>query len=83
MATYSSRMTNAAAELERVNEKYAPARRLHVAIYMLGFVALGVASLFREVDWFAWAAAVAGAGGWELTKFRLRRNARDFAAASN
>lgn len=76
-------MSNAAAELERVNAKYAPARLLHIVIYLLGFAALGVMSQFLEVDWFAWTAAVASAGGWEFTKFRLRRNAREFAAASN
>lgn len=52
-----------------------------IAIVVLCTVALGIASLFREVSWFFWAGIVGGAVSWEITKFRLRRNAATFANA--
>jgi len=75
-------MTAAAAEYERVREKYAPIRRRDIALYVVASVALGIASVFRQVDWFLWVGLLTGVVGWEITKLRLRRNARDFAAAS-
>jgi hypothetical protein len=75
-------VTAAADEYERVREKYAPARWRDIAIYALLSVALGIATLFRHVDWYFWAGTVSGAIVWEFTKLRLRRNARDFAEAS-
>ena len=67
------------AEYERVSEKYAPLSTLDVALYVLGLAILIVASLFRQVDWYFFAGMVGGAVAWEVTKFRLRRNARHFA----
>lgn len=40
---------------------------------------LVAARLFLNVDWAFVLGGVIGLGVWELTKFRLRRNARDFA----
>ena len=73
-------MTNdPVAECERVRKKYAPMRASDAAIYVAGLVVLAIASLFREVGWFFYAGMVSGAAAWELTKFRLRRNAQRFA----
>lgn len=54
-------------------------RALDVALYVGGLMALVIASLFREVEWSLYAGMVSGAVTWELTKWRLRRNARQFA----
>lgn len=70
------------AEYERVSEKYAPLRARDAATYMLLFAILVVASRFRQVDWYFFAGMVTGAVTWEVTKFRLRRNARRFADSS-
>ena len=69
------------AEYERVSEKYAPLRAADLALYVLGLAILVVASLFREVVWFFFVGLVSAAVTWELTKVRLRRNARHFADA--
>jgi len=67
------------AEFERVREKYAPIRRPELVLYVLAVVLLAIVSLVRQVDWFLFAAVFVSAGAWELTKFRLRSNARRFA----
>ena len=73
---------DATAEYERVRERYAPARGVDIAIYVLGLAVLGVVSIYRTVDWFFWAGMVSASIIWELTKYRLRRNARGFAGSS-
>lgn len=68
-----------AAEHERVREKYAPMSPSDVALYVLAVSLLAIVSLFRQVNWFFFAGVIVAAATWELTKFRLRRNARRFA----
>ena len=70
------------AEDERVREKYAPMRPSDVAMYVTGILLLATASLFRHVDWFFFVGVVTACAAWELTKFRLRRDARRFAGSS-
>jgi hypothetical protein len=67
------------AEHERVRAKYAPMRRSDVVLYVLAVVLLAIVSLFRQVDWFFFAGVLVAAAAWELTKYRLRSNARRFA----
>ncbi len=55
--------------------------RWEISILLIGSIAIAVASLFREVSWFFWFGMVGGAIVWEVTKLRLRRNARAFAEA--
>lgn len=50
-------------------------------VYVAGLVVLAIVSLFREIGWFFYAGILSGAAAWELTKWRLRRNARQFAQA--
>ena len=48
-------------------------------------IAIGIlcgASIFLRVDWAFALGGVVGFAAWELTKLRLRRNARDFAQRS-
>lgn len=71
--------TGPADEYERVRSKYAPMRASDMAVYVAGFVALLVAGLFREVSWPFYLGMGCGAAAWEVTKYRLRRNARHFA----
>lgn len=68
------------AELERVLTTYPPMGRVTVALIILGTLVLGVASLFREVSLSFWVGGVVAAAVWELTKLRLRRNARAYAS---
>ena len=70
------------AECRRIHEKYAPARPRDLLVMALVAVAIFVASLFWDVDWWIFAGTVTAIIGWEATKFRLRRNARDFADRS-
>jgi len=74
--------TSAAAERDRVRAKYAPMGVRELVILMLILVALIVMSRFRDVDWYFFAGIVAGAAGWEVTKFWLRRNAELFVLAT-
>ncbi len=50
-----------------------------VALCVLAVALLAIVSLFRHVDWFFFGGVIVAAAAWELTKFRLRRNARRFA----
>ena len=68
-----------AAEHQRVRAKYAPTRPFESFLYVLTVVLLAIVSLFREVDWFFFAGVLVAAAAWEVTKFRLRSNARRFA----
>ena len=71
-----------ASEHQRVREKYAPPRRRDVMVLVVAVGLLGILSLAREVDWFVFAGVLGTAAVWELTKFRLRRNASHFADSS-
>lgn len=70
-------------ELARVQTKYAPMRRSDIALYAAATVLLGIISLSRRVDWYFFLGALVAAAAWELTKYRLRRNARQFADSSH
>ena len=69
--------------IARVQAKYAPMRRSEVALYLLAMILLAVVSLFREVDWYMFVGVLVAAAAWEVTKYRLPRNARDFVSASH
>lgn len=70
------------AEYDRTKAKYPPFG-LRDAIMLLALVAIvGVVSLYRRVDWFLIGGMATGLVAWEITKARLRRNAREFARAS-
>jgi hypothetical protein len=71
--------TEASIEYERVRERYAPMRAGDMALYAAGFVALFLANFTREVGWPVYAGMVSAAATWEITKFRLRQNARHYA----
>jgi hypothetical protein len=73
--------TDPGAEYERVAEKYPPMRVSEGVIYIASLIVLALVSFFREIGWFFYAGIVSGAASWELTKWRLRRNARQFAQA--
>lgn len=66
------------AEYRRVREKYAPARLRDLLAIGLIALAILVANLVWDVDWWLFAGTVTAFVGWEATKWRLRRNARDF-----
>lgn len=68
------------AELERVLTTYPPMGRGTVAVIVLGTLVLGVAGLVRDVSLSFWVGGVVAAALWELTKLRLRRNARAYAS---
>lgn len=74
--------TDPGAEYERVIKKYPAMRAAEGVMYVAGLVVLALVSLLRELGWFFYAGIVSGAVAWELTKWRLRRNARQFAQAS-
>ncbi|WP_148046653.1 hypothetical protein [Nocardioides pocheonensis] len=65
-------------ERRRIENKYAPAgpRDLIVIAVVAGAVLL--ASVFRDVDGWVFLGMLTAFAGWEITKLRLRRNARDF-----
>lgn len=69
---------DAADEYERVRQKYPPMPTRDLALYVASLTLLVVLSLFRDVDWFFFAGMAGAIIAWELTKFRLRRNARHF-----
>ena len=73
--------TDPGAEYERAIKKYPPMRASEGVIYVAGLVVLALVSLVREIGWVFYAGIVSGAAAWELTKWRLRRNARQFAQA--
>lgn len=50
-----------------------------LALYVLAIALLAIVSLFRQVDWFFFAGILTAAASWEVTKLRLRRDARRFA----
>jgi hypothetical protein len=67
------------AEYDYIRARY-PLLGVRDAIFwVVAIVTVAVASLFRDVDWWLMAAFVASGIGWEVTKARLRRNARAFA----
>ena len=51
-----------------------------VALYVAGFVVLILAGFAGDVGWPFYAGMVGAAATWEVTKYRLRRNPRRFAA---
>ena len=71
--------SDAQAEYERIKIKYAPARLRDLAFFALVIGLLVAANLVFDVDWAFVLGGIAGLAFWEFTKFRLRRNARDFA----
>jgi hypothetical protein len=44
--------------------------------------ALGIASILGRIDWVFTVGGITAFAAWELTKWRLRRNARNFVQAS-
>ncbi|HET7689767.1 MAG TPA: hypothetical protein VFK41_05295 [Nocardioidaceae bacterium] len=75
--------SDAGAEYERIKAKYAPARPRDLALFALVIGLLVAANLFLNVDWAFVLGGIIGLAVWEFTKFRLRRNARDFAQHSS
>lgn len=65
-------------ERRRIEEKYAAARPRDLVVLVMATAAVFLASRFWDVDWRVFAGALAAFVGWEITKLRLRRNARDF-----
>lgn len=74
--------TNADLELARVREKFAPMELRAFLGWSTLVVAMLLASRFRHVGWYFFAGVVSGPILWEFTKFRLRKNAEEFARAS-
>lgn len=67
-----------ATERDRVHAKYAPFGRRDFLWWVVLFAVVFAASRFISVDWRASVALLISAVGWEITKFRLRRNADQF-----
>ena len=65
-------------EAERANVKYPAPRRSDILWLVGGLLVVGVADVFRDVDWWFYAGGVLGFGGWEFTKWRMRRLAQEF-----
>ena len=59
---------------------YPPMGRGTIGLIVLATLVLVVASRFRDVSLSFWVGGVVAAAVWELTKLRLRRNARRYAA---
>lgn len=74
--------TDAEAEHQRIRATYAPARPRDLAVSAVMIGLLVIASLVRQVSWAFVVGAITASLAWELSKFRLRRNARDFAQGS-
>jgi hypothetical protein len=74
--------SDAAEELARVRAKYGPMGLVEVVVWFGAVAVMVVGSRFRHVDWYFFAGLVGSAVLWELTKYRLRRNAADYARAS-
>ncbi|RJS44820.1 hypothetical protein [Nocardioides cavernaquae] len=70
------------AEHEYIKATYSPFGVRDGVFWIALFALLGVVSQFRDVDWWLMVAVVGSAIGWEFTKARLRRNARELAEAS-
>lgn len=68
-------------ERRRIEEKYAVARPRDLIALATAAATVFLASLFWDVDWWVFAGAFTAFVGWELTKLRLRRNARDFSGS--
>jgi hypothetical protein len=66
-------------ERAEIHEKYPPLSRRALLWTGAECVALVVLGFFMSVDWWFYAGGVLGIIGWEVTKFRLRRNADRFA----
>jgi predicted PurR-regulated permease PerM len=71
--------TDAKAEYERIRTTYAPARPRDLVIIALVIGLLCVASILSPYRLAFIFGGIAAFAVWEFTKFRLRRNARDFA----
>lgn len=67
---------------KRIRTKYAPARPRDLLIFTVVTGLLCVASIFSQIDWPPLLGGVISLVTWEVTKLRLRRNARDFAQSS-
>lgn len=72
----------AESELARVNRKFARMTGREFVLWAMALFALVVASRFIEVGWFFFAGMLGGAVTWEFAKYRLRRNAEEFASDS-
>ena len=73
---------DAQAEYERVCAKYAPAGLVGFASLAVLICASAATGAIRITDWHLMVPAVGGLLVWELTKWRLRRNAHQFAVRS-
>lgn len=65
-------------ERRRIEVRYAAARPRDLVVLVMAAAAVFLASRFWDVDWWVFVGALAAFVGWEITKLRLRRNARDF-----
>jgi hypothetical protein len=72
---------HAEAEYQRVLKKFPPLTLRRCAIIALVLAAAGT-NFFREINWAPLIVLSLAWGSAELTKFRLRRNARQFAEGS-
>ncbi|NUR06811.1 MAG: hypothetical protein HOQ22_08355 [Nocardioidaceae bacterium] len=70
------------AEYARIRTTYARARRRDVLVLVLLFAGFAVASLVHRLDWSFALGTLAAFVAWELTKLKVRRNARDFARSA-
>lgn len=71
--------TDAEAECQRVRTRYPPARPRDLVVFALVIGALSVASILHQIDWAFTLGGMIWFVAWELTRFRLPRNAREFA----
>ena len=71
-----------AAERARIHVRYAPFGRRDAVSWALLLGAAALANLFLRVDWWAFAGFALWAVIWEITKWKLRRNADRFSAES-
>jgi hypothetical protein len=70
-------------EYERVRTNHVPARPRDLVIFALVIGVLCVASIYHQIDWAFMLGGIVAFAAWEFTKFRLRRNARDFARGTH
>jgi hypothetical protein len=81
-ATYTPAVTlDPIQERQDVHRTYARVSRSELAWPGFGLVVLLVLDRFFSIDWWAYALGALALTSWEITKYRLRRNADRFAGS--
>jgi len=79
-STYTAAVTlDPAQERAAIHRKYAPLSKREQGSWSAILLVILVLDFFFSIDWWVYAIGVVALVSWEITKFKLRRNADRFA----